>query len=52
MASLAPVHDESLGFFLAGKNQIGLGEIQFYSDQFNNWQRMQDKDGNDLYYKA
>lgn len=37
MASLAPIHSQPLGFFLAGQNIAGQGEVQFYSDEFDSW---------------
>jgi hypothetical protein len=34
MASLAPIQAESLdGFFLAGQNDAGLGELRFYYEK-------------------
>ena len=37
MGSLAPIHSDSLGFFIAGQNIQGSGEVQFYSIEFDNW---------------
>ncbi len=37
MGSLAPIHSDSLGFFIVGQNLQGVGEVQFYSIELDNW---------------
>lgn len=41
MASLAPIQANSLsGFFLAGQNETGQGEVQLYIEEFEMWESM------------
>jgi hypothetical protein len=51
MASLAPIHSESLGFFIAGQTIHGVGEVHFYSIEFDKWYPVQAKDDTTISYE-